>query len=196
MEVSSSRGAVMRALVVYESQYGNTHQVAEAIGEALCHLADVDVVSIHDAGPELVGAADLLVVGAPTHVHGMSRPSTRTAAADAVPGPAGDLALDPSAAGDGVREWLESLAPLSGRAAAFDTRVDMAAVVTGRASKAIAKELRRHGLELVCDPESFLVTKQTHLVAGELERAHAWGRRLGTALSDRPPSSQGTPASR
>jgi hypothetical protein len=183
MEVSSSRGAVMRALVVYESQYGNTHQVAEAIGEALCPVADVDVVSIHEATRELVEAADLLVVGGPTHVHGTSRPSTRAAAAEAVPGPSGDLALDPSAPGDGVREWLEALVPLRGRAAAFDTRVDMPALVTGRASKAIAKELHRHGLELVCEPESFLVTKQTHLVGGELERAHAWGRALVAAMS-------------
>jgi hypothetical protein len=174
----------MRALVVYESQYGNTHEVAEAIGEALCPVADVDVVSIHEATRELVEAADLLVVGGPTHVHGMSRPTTRTAAAEAVPGPDGDLALDPSASGEGVREWLEALVPLSGRAAAFDTRVDLPALVSGRASKAIAKELRRHGLELVCDPESFLVTKQTHLVAGELERAHEWGRKLTTATND------------
>jgi hypothetical protein len=114
----------------------------------------------------------------------MSRPTTRTAAAEAVPGPDGALALDPSAPGDGVREWLVALAPQHGRAAAFDTRVDMPALVSGRASKAIAKELRRHGLELVCDPESFLVTKQTHLVGGELERAHEWGRHLAGATSE------------
>jgi hypothetical protein len=173
----------MRALVVYESMYGSTREIAEAVGDGLRELVDaeVDVRSIHRAGAVDVEHADLVVVGGPTHAHGMSRPSTRRGAVEQR---RDDLVMDPEAAGDGVREWLAELGAASrpGRAAAFDTRVHMAPFVTGRASKSIARELRHHGFELLVDPESFLVTKETHLEPGELFRARAWGRRLAELL--------------
>ncbi len=169
----------MRAIVVYESMYGNTHRIAEAIGEGLRETGEADVVSVHDATAPLVAGADLVVVGGPTHAHGMSREATRQGAKDALDKPGTDLELDPDAAGDGVREWLAGLGSTSGRAAAFDTRVDMAPVITGRASKGIAKRLQRHGFDVVAEPMSFLVTKETHLEPHEEERARDWGRSLG-----------------
>ncbi len=175
----------MRAVVVYESMYGNTHRVAEAVGDGLRGVADTDVVSVHDAPPSLLAEADLVVVGGPTHTHGMSHDNTRTAAIEAVAKPENDLTLDPDAAGDGIREWIASLGTVHGRAAAFDTRVDMSALLSGRASKGIAKQLGHHGFDLIADPESFLVTKETHLEPDEVERARAWGERLaGLASAD------------
>jgi hypothetical protein len=173
----------MRAIVVYESMYGNTHQIADAIADGLRPAAEVDVGSIHAFDADQLAAADLVVVGGPTHVHGMSRESTRKAAVDALEKPDVDLELDPDAAGEGVREWVTSLALRPRRAAAFDTRVHMAPIVTGRASKAIAKELRRAGVDLVGEPESFLVTKETHLEPGELDRARAWGSELASLVA-------------
>jgi hypothetical protein len=170
----------MRSVVVYESMYGNTHRVAEAIGEGLAEFGDAIVVTVHEAGPEVMDGVDLVVVGGPTHGHGMSREVTRQAAAEAVSAADSDLELDPDAEGEGVREWLDGLGKHTARAAAFDTRVDMSPVLTGRASKGIAKRLRQHGFELVAEPESFLVSKQTHLEPGEQERARSWGRRLGS----------------
>ena len=82
----------MKALVVYESMYGNTHTVAAAIAEGLSGLADVEVVPVEGASTERLEAADLIVVGGPTHAHSMSRPSTRKGAADAA---REDDALDP-----------------------------------------------------------------------------------------------------
>ena len=70
----------MRAVVVYESMYGNTHQVADAIGAGLGTAFDVRVVPVSLAGPEVLADADLVVVGGPTHAHGMSRAATRKAA--------------------------------------------------------------------------------------------------------------------
>ena len=67
---------------------------------------------------------------------------------------------------------------MTGRAAAFDTRLDAAPLLTGRASKSIAKMLRAAGFELAAAPESFLVDKDTHLIAGEEQRAQAWGAGL------------------
>ena len=105
----------MRALVVYESMYGNTHTVAEVIGKVLLDFGEARVVAVHDASSEMLDGVDLLVVGGPTHAHGMSRASTRKAAAEAVTKPDSDLTLDPDAAGDGIREWLESLSSDAGQ---------------------------------------------------------------------------------
>ncbi len=173
----------MRAIVVYESMYGNTHRVAEAVGEGLRQVAETDVVSVHDVPPSLLADADLVVVGGPTHTHGMSHDNTRKAAVEAVAKPDNDLTLDPDAAGDGIREWIASLGSVGGRAAAFDTRVDMSALLSGRASKGIAKQLGHHGFDLIAEPESFLVTKDTHLEPDEVARARAWGERLAGLAS-------------
>jgi hypothetical protein len=174
----------MRALIVYESMYGNTHRVAEMIGSGLRQFGETDVVPVDEATPELLDGVDLLVVGGPTHVHGMSRPTTRESAAEAVSKPGTDLTLDPDWAGDGVREWLESLDEGGGRsAAAFDTRIGVPQVISGRASKGIAKKLRHHGFELVVEPESFLVDKENHLEPGEEEHAHRWVEELASARS-------------
>jgi hypothetical protein len=93
------------------------------------------------------------------------------------------LTLDPAAEGPGIREWFGSLSDADHkRAAAFDTRLSGPALLTGRASGGIANGLRRHGFELVAEPESFLVDRQTQLVAGEAERATIWGAGLAAAV--------------
>lgn len=167
----------MKAVVVYESMYGNTRLVADAVGRGLSQVAQVDVVPVALAGPDLVEAADLLVVGGPTHAHGMSRASTRQAAAEQ----AKDLRLEPGAAGAGLREWFASLGPVEVRSAAFDTRVELPAALTGRAGKGIAKELRQHRSHLVREPETFFVDKANRLKEGEERRAEEWGRQVAQA---------------
>lgn len=174
----------MDVLVVYESSYGNTHLIAEAIGEGLGAAHSVDVVPVAKATQELVGRANLVVVGGPTHVHGMSRPATREKAAEAAHQPGSPLVLDADAEGPGLREWFENLRPVNTFGAAFDTRLDASALLTGRASKGISKQLGRHDIREIADPISFLVTKETHLAAGQLEAARRWGRLLAEALAD------------
>ena len=104
-------------LVVYESMFGNTVAVAQCIAEALRrHGANPTVVDARSAPRRLGPDVGLLLVGAPTHAFGMSRPSTRAAARDQ--GAIGDVEY-------GIREWLDELEqpdqPVS--AACFDTRV-------------------------------------------------------------------------
>ncbi len=173
----------MQAIVMYESMYGNTHHVATAIADGLGSGFTVHVVPVERAEPGLLDDLDLLVVGGPTHAHGMSRASTRHAAVDAANKPSSDLEVEPDAEGPGLREWFDDNGRISTRVAAFDTRVDMSPVLTGRASKGIAKKLRHAGASLVVEPESFLVTKDNHLEPGETERAHAWGARLAVETS-------------
>lgn len=178
----------MRALIVYESMYGNTHVVAEHIADGIRTRGEATVVAVEAATPELVSGADLLVVGGPTHAHSMTRSQTRAAARDAA---AKDdaIELDPSAAGPGLRDWFRALTPGHAAAAAFDTRAHAAAMVTGRASKGIARRLTHRDFHLVMKPESFLVDKHNQLVEGEAERATAWGVAVATALAIPVPAS-------
>ena len=171
----------MRAVVVYESMYGATHAVAEQIAAGLAPSLKVEVSPV-DGADELVRGAGLLVVGGPTHVHGMTSAMSRMSAAEAAEKD-DDLELDPALDVDapGLRDWLGDLPRHDGRrAAAFDTRIDAPAALTGRASKGIARRLRHHAFVLVAEPESFLVDKQGHLLDGELDRARAWGAELAS----------------
>lgn len=187
----------MRALVVYESMYGNTHSVGVSIAAGLSTRHDVTLVPVTRATPELVAAADLLVVGGPTHMHGMSHAGSRRMAADAAHKEGSELVMDPDADGPGVRGWLEDFggAGMPGRlgrlgggrdalAVAFDTRLSGAPLLTGRASRGISKLLARHGYRLFAEPESFIVSKQNTLLDGEADRARAWGAMIGAAASD------------
>jgi Flavodoxin len=172
----------MRALIIYESMYGNTHAVANHIADGLQPPFDVTVATVEEATPDLVAQCDLLVCGGPTHMHGMSSGRSRQAAIAGVGKDDGDLALDDAAAGTGLRDWFRKLEHRHGQAAAFDTRIDVPAGFSGRASLGIARRLRHHGYELVVSPESFLVDKQSRLCPGEAERATAWAAALGATL--------------
>ena len=176
----------MRAVVVYESMFGNTHAIADAIGKGIGQglepMDNVVVVPVVEANPERLGDADLLVVGGPTHSHGMSGTRTRKWAGATAQKTKNDLVLDSDAQGSGVRDWLRSLGHGHTKVAAFDTRFKGPAVLRGRASRLISRKLRRHGFEMVAKPESFFVTLQNHLEPGEEARAQQWGKRLAASL--------------
>ena len=171
----------MRALVVYESMYGNTRVVASNIADGLRGTYEVTLVPVAAATADLIAQADLLVVGAPTHMHGLSTASSRQLARKAAAKPESGLTLDPDADGLALRDWLGELAGGHGLAAAFDTRLAGAPVLTGRASRGISRLLRRHGYRLIPPPESFVVTKLNTLIDGEPSRARAWGEALAAA---------------
>src|SRR5689334_25125711 len=132
----------MRAVVVYESMYGNTHLVADAIGAGLGTAFDVSVVPVSQADPAVLGGAGLVVVGGPTHVHGMSRASTRKAAVQAADKPVGGLTVEPDALGPGLREWFGSLGDYPVRAAAIATRMHGTDALTGRAAQGMTRLMR------------------------------------------------------
>ena len=179
------RGTVMRAVVVYESMFGNTRQIADAIGTGLVDGNVVSVIPVAEAGLDQIKDADLVVVGGPTHAHGMTRTMTRQGAAKMAEQTDSGVRLEPDALAEGLREWLDGLgkSKVYGKAAAFDTRMPGPAALTGRASKGISRALRHHGYELVAEPESFIVTKENTLEPGEEDRARLWGTRLGESLA-------------
>src|SRR4029434_261650 len=158
---------------------GNTRQVAQAISDGVREAhpdAEVECIPVGDASPELIKSTDLLVVGGPTHIRGMTTGFSRKMGisgeqkAEAKGEPTHEL--EPDAEGPGLREWFDDLQKFGGakKAAAFDTRLDSR--MAGGASHGIARRLFRHGYYLVSDPEGFVV-KDAYgpLRAGEIERA-------------------------
>lgn len=166
--------AVSRAVVVYESIFGNTRAVAEAVAAGLAEHGAAEAVEVSLA-PTLLERDVLLVVGGPTHAFSLSRPQTRETARQQVQG-------EPVSAGIGLREWLEAVqAPAGVAAAAFDTRINKS-FVPGSAARAAHKRLKHLGFTLVAPAESFWVADTSGpLLDGELERATAWGRAVAQA---------------
>lgn len=169
----------MRGLMVYESVSGHTGDVAVAIAEGLAHRCEIELIEIGAAPPVPSTDLDLLIVGGPTHVLGMSRPETRFDSAGREITAA--LSRNPD-----LREWLAGLptSPLHMSAAAFDTRVRIRGLLSS-AARGAARQLGQCGYRLLDKPESFYVTDLNGpLVEGELVRAWAWGHRIGVGLTN------------
>ena len=172
----------MDIAVVYESIFGNTKTVAEAVAEGARSAdpeAHVTVLPAAEATSDKIDKATLVMVGGPTHILGMSRASSREKVPDAVKEKAagrGRAAAPRAVEGPGIREWLDALPrPESGhKAAAFDTRLPFP--LAGGAARPIARKLRRRGYEIVAGPKGFVVDEaEGPLRTGERDRAKAWG---------------------
>ncbi|MGE3811634.1 MAG: flavodoxin family protein [Candidatus Nanopelagicales bacterium] len=164
----------MSAVVVYESMFGSTQAVAEAVGRGLAKHLSTEVLEVGHAplpGP----GVDLLVVGGPTHAFSMSRPQTRTDAHK--DSPDGRVISN----GPGVREWIDSLPKQRGaRAAVFDTKV--LKPLTGSAAKAEGKALTAHGYDVLAHKSFGVSGKTGPLSEDELARAEAWGEQLAAQI--------------
>jgi hypothetical protein len=160
------------AWVVYESMFGNTRTVAEAIAQGLSERADTVVYEVGDAPLEVPPTVDLVVVGGPTHAFSMSRESTRRSAAE--------QGGDQEAAGHrGIREWIAGSVVHDGvHSAAFDTKVAKPHL-PGSAARAAARKMHRRGFDPIADPETFYVADTAgDLLDGEVVRAREWGSHL------------------
>ena len=168
----------MSALVIYESMFGNTKRIALAIAEGIATRPPVEALEVGDAPEEIPAGVDLLVVGGPTHVHGMSSPRTRASAAERTGAPLVSERI-------GIREWLDRarVGTFEVPAAAFDTRIKGPELLTGSAAKGYVKGLRSAGFRVTMPAQSFLVAakaapEENALGAGELEAARLWGEAL------------------
>jgi Flavodoxin len=170
----------MRTVVVYESMFGNTKTIAEAIAEGLRGAGQVTLGSVDDLSPDQAADASLLVAGGPTHGHGMARADAhQTLAKDASYAKYGAVL----AGEESLRGWLERLPPdRAAAAAAFDTRFAKPRWLTGSAAIKIAQRLRRKGYPIVGTESFFVQTAGGPLADGERERAIAWGRALAANL--------------
>jgi len=175
----------MRVVIVYESLFGNTRRIAEAIAEGMREAvpkAQVSCVRATEANRDVALDADLLVVGGPTHPCGLSSGVSRRMELKAEQVAAAREAghpVEPGAPGPGVRDWFIALpkAADGSLGVAFDTHADSCETPT--AAHSIARLLRGHGYELVAEPEGFVIDKtEGPLRGGERDRAKAWGASL------------------
>lgn len=140
---------LMKALVVYESMFGNTEQIARAVAEGLGESVDVQVVEVAEAAADPDPDVALLVAGAPTHAFSMSRETTR-----------GDAINKGAHEGErefGLREWMAALpsGQHAEKMATFDTKIESMRHLPGSAAKGAAKAARRHGYQSAANAESF-----------------------------------------
>lgn len=154
----------MRIAIVYSSRYGNTQRLAAAMAEALIALEhDVRLLPASSLARPAAGQTELLLVGAPTQIHGLLL---------------------------GVRgflSWLKSQRFEGVPAAAFDTRLPGEIRKTGSAATLIAKGLARAGCVVIAEPASFVVdTTEGPLADGEQVRAVAWAVGLAQSLRAKP----------
>jgi flavodoxin len=157
----------MKAMVVYDSIFGNTEQIAQAIGKALGSQEDVEILRVGNVKPEQLTGLTLLIVGSPTR------------------------GFRPTPA---ISNLLKSI-PKNGlkgvKVAAFDTRFTMDEIessifilpilvnIFGYAAKPIADRLKKKGGELAIPPEGFFVEgTEGPLKEGELERAADWAKQI------------------
>ncbi len=152
----------MKALVIYDSVFGNTEEIAHAVGRGLG--SDVSVISVKNASPNDLRGVDILVVGSPTR--SFSATPELLAFLQAIP-----------------EDGLKAV-----KAAAFDTRIDVKTIPFlfrglvdkgGYAAPLIAKLLEQKGAALVVPPKAFFVKdREGPLRTGELDNAEVWGRSI------------------
>jgi len=159
----------MKALVAYDSAYGNTEQIARAIGSALGPQPEVEVLRVGDVTPQNLAGVSLLVVGSPTQK------------------------FSPTAATTALLKRIPNDSLKGVKVAAFDTRITEAEIerikilaffvkLFGYAAEPIAGRLQKKGGELAIAPEGFYVGgTEGPLLDGELERAVAWAGQITAA---------------
>src|SRR3954451_23914333 len=173
-----------RALVVYESVFGDARTIAHAIAEGLSAASYAVDVAAAAASPEIGAEVGFLVVGGPNHALGMPRQSTRDSAVK-------QYGAEITDTHTGLHEWLESVRAPGRRipAAAFDTRGSGHPMLTrmDHAARTEEKLLGKLGARLVAPAEHFYVAgTKGPLVDGEEDRARRWGTSLAAALASRP----------
>ena len=161
----------MKAMVVYDSAYGNTERIAQAIGDALGSQADVQVARAGDIKPEQLAGVGLLIVGSPTQK------------------------FSPTGATTGFLKGIPKNGLQGTKVAAFDTRFTVSEIakvrvlaffvrIFGYAAEPIADRLEKKGGDLAVPPEAFYVSDtEGPLLEGELERAADWAKEILKGLT-------------
>jgi hypothetical protein len=163
----------MHAIVIYESHWGCTKAVAEAIAEGIGK--DARALTTDEATGEVLAGADLVVAGAPVIAFALPRTgATAQLAADTkAPRPA-DVSHPL------LRTWLERMPAGRGGFAAFETRIWWS---PRGATGTIESRFSKAGYRKVAKAERFVVAgAYGPLREGELERAREWGATLKAAI--------------
>ena len=151
----------MNALIVYDSQFGNTERIAQCITSSLREFGQARFARVGQIHPSELQGIDMLILVCPTQ--GMRQTPAMQAFIAHIP-----------------RELLSGLS-----VACFDTRFRGGFWMLS-AAPSMAKQLRLMGVELVVQPESFFVKsmkKEGPLLDGEMERAASWAHELSEKIA-------------
>ncbi|MDA4115113.1 MAG: flavodoxin family protein [Thaumarchaeota archaeon] len=155
----------MRALVIFDSRYGNTEKIARSLGAGISEAGvETECINARDAKVDSLKDLDLVCIGAPTEAFSASKP---------------------------IKDFIAKLdgADLAGKwGFAFDTKLDWR--ISGSAAKFIEKELKRLGLRILAPRESAIVfsppardrASTTRLEEGEEPRFRRVGKMVGDSL--------------
>jgi flavodoxin len=145
----------MKSLVVYDTQFGNTERVAQAIAGALAEFGQAQALRVNAPGALDLKGVDLLVLGSPI------------------------LGWKPS---EGMQAYLDRIVPgtlIGAAVACFDTRMRMPRFLTGSAVDLMDGRMQSKGVKSILKSQVFLVKgRQGPLFDGELEKAAAWAKEL------------------
>ncbi len=145
----------MKALVIYDSNFGNTKKIAEIIAEKLG--MNTNVLRVSDFNMEKLEGIKLLIVGSPVNAW---RPTEK------------------------ILNFLTSLGKdqLKGiKGASFDTKMKF--FLSGDASRKISRKLEKAGAEIIANPQEFIVKgRNGPLAEGEVEKAAKWAATIMQAL--------------
>lgn len=146
----------MKALVVYDSTFGNTENIAKAVAAGIGN--GTPAIHVKAVEAKDLDAVGLLVIGSPVISGRTSRP---------------------------IQDYLKSLTEQTAarlNVASFDTRLPSAfATMFGNAATRTVKQLAALGSRVIAKPEGFIVQGQKGpLVDGEIDRAARWGSDLST----------------
>ena len=168
----------MKALVVYESLWGNTAAVARAIAEGIG--PEARALSTAEASGAAAADADLIVAGAPVLAFGLPSDKMR----ESIGADPGRAPTAPDLSHPSMRSWLDALPKGNGRSAAFETRIWWS---PGGATAAIVRGLVRAGYRPIAKAAKArrFIVKGAYgpLRDGELERARVWGAELAQAMA-------------
>ena len=154
----------MNALIVYDSQFGNTERIAQCITSTLSEFGQARAVRVGQARSEELQDVDMLILGCPTQ--GMRQTPAMQSFIASIP-----------------RELLSGIS-----IACFDTRFH-GGLWKISAAPSMAKQLRTSGVDLLVPPESFFVKsmkKEGPLLAGEMERSASWAAKLSEKIIAHP----------
>jgi flavodoxin len=155
-----------KALVIYDSVFGNTKRIAQSIADALSQEMNAHLLSVNDVKPQNLEDVRLLLIGSPTRQF-RATPATMA--------------------------WIKSLTPgaLNGvRAASFDTRIPEDQLKSNKAlnffswliayaADSLSKALVKKNAQIIAVPKGFYVSgMEGPLVDGELDRAADWAKSL------------------
>ena len=155
----------MKALVIYDSVFGNTKEIAMAIGNALNHFGETEILNIEEINNSTLTDIDVLLVGSPTRQFNATKK---------------------------IMDFINSLPSKSLKGihvSAFDTRISVDDInskflnfmvkIFGYAAEPIAKKLVKKGGKLIVPPAGFFVNgNEGPLKDGEIKRAVEWAKKV------------------